>query len=55
MQSKSRLKLTGVNGGGMGGCIPQHFGRGDAMPLIPPCCDEFCMNALNGDIYCVIY
>ena len=24
-----------------GGCIPQHFGRGDAMPLIhPPCFDE---------------
>ena len=28
--------LRGVNGGGVEGCIPQHFDRGDAMPLILP-------------------
>ena len=30
---------TGVNGGGMGDASPPTFWQGDAMPLIPPCCD----------------
>ena len=32
-------KIQGVNGGGWV-CIPQHFVRGHAVPLISPCCNE---------------
>ena len=57
---------SGTSMVGDGGCIPQYFGRGDAMPLIPPCCDELCRQSsqcqiqlsvdchspcMNGDIW----
>ena len=37
---KLHFVVRGVNGGGMGGCTPNILAGREAMPLIPPCCDE---------------